>query len=168
MLDIASISAVVAAFGMIVGVVFAVLEIRNLARQREIEVETRQAQLFMQIYDHYYTEDFLGDENEILFKWKWKDFDDFWKKYGPETNVEAFNKWDSLETYFKGVGVLVKRKLIDLDLVKDLMGTSIILHWEKSGSIIKEFRRRHWPQAYQWYEYLYNEMKKKEQQLAIQ
>jgi len=49
MLDIASISAVVAAFGMIVGVVFAVLEIRNLARQREIEVETRQAQLFMQI-----------------------------------------------------------------------------------------------------------------------
>jgi len=165
MVDISSISAVVVAVGVIVGVVFAVLELRNLKRQREIEVETRQAQLFMQIYDHYYTEDFLGDENEILFKWKWKDFDDFWQKYGPETNVEAFNKWDSLETYFKGVGVLVKRKLIDLDLVKDLMGTSIILHWEKSGSIIKEFRRRYWPHAYQWYEYLYNEIQEREQKL---
>jgi hypothetical protein len=90
----------------------------------------------------------------------------FGKKYGPETNVEAFSQWDSLETYIKGVGVLVKRKLIDPDLVRDLMGTSIILHWEKFGSVIKEIRRSHWPHAYEWYEDLYNEMKKREQQLT--
>jgi len=165
-LDIPSISGIVAAVGVIVGVVLAYSELRSLVKQREIDVETRQAELFMQIYDHYYTEDFLGDENEILFRWKWKDFDDFWQKYGPEKNAEAFNKWDSLQTYFKGVGVLVKMNLIDLDLVKDLMGTSIVLHWEKSGSIIREFRRRYWPHAYEWYEYLYNEIKKREQQPA--
>jgi hypothetical protein len=58
--------------------------------------------------------------------------------------------------------VLVKRELIDPGLVDELMGTSIILHWEKSGSIMKEFRERHWPHAYEWFEYLYNEIKKRE------
>jgi len=68
-------------------------------------------------------------------------------------------------TYFKGVGVLVKMKLIDLNLVDELMGTSIRLHWEKSGPIMKEFRTRMWPHAYEWFEYLYNELKKREQKL---
>ena len=165
MLDIPSINAVsgiVAAMGVLVGVVFAVLEVRSLVRQRETDVETRQAQLFMQIYDHNYKEDFLSDENEILFHWKWKDFDDFMEKFGPQMNVAAFNKWDSMGTYFRGVGVLVKRKLIDLNLVDELMGTSIRLHWEKSGPIIKEFRTRFWPHAYEWFEYLYNELQKRE------
>jgi len=166
MVDLTSVSAILAAIGVFVGVVIAVLELRNLKRQRETEIETRQAQLFMQICDYFYRADFLSDENEILFKWKWKDFDDFWQKYGPETNVEAFNKWDSIGTYFKGIGMLVKRKLIDLNLVDELMGTSIRLHWEKSGAIMKEFRTRLWPHAYEWFEYLYTELQKREQQLA--
>jgi len=68
-------------------------------------------------------------------------------------------------TYFKGLGVLVKLKLIDLNLVDELMGTSIRLHWEKSGSIVGEFRARMWPHAYEFFEYLYNELKKREQKL---
>ncbi|UCB60797.1 MAG: hypothetical protein JSW72_01675 [Candidatus Bathyarchaeota archaeon] len=164
-MDIASISALVAAGGVLVGVAFAYLEVRNLAKQRETDVETRQAELFMQIYSHYYKEDFLSDENQILYQWKWKDFDDFWKKYGPETNPESFSKWDSMGTYFRGIGVLVKRKLIDPALVDELMGTSIKLNWEKSGSIVLEFRKRLWPDAYKGFEYLYNEMLKREQTL---
>ncbi len=61
--------------------------------------------------------------------------------------------------------VLVKMNLIDLDLVDELMGTSIRLHWEKSGSIMQEFRRRMWPHAYEWFEYLHNEPQKREQRL---
>lgn len=166
MVDIVDVSAVVAAAGVLVGVIYYILDLKNQKQVRQTEIETRQAELFMQIYNRYYTKETLGDENDILFEWKWKDFDDFWQKYGPEKNVEAFNKFDSLQTYFKGVGVLVRMNLIDLDLVRDLMGTSIVLHWEKSGSIIKEFRRRYWPHAYEGYEYLYDEIKKREQQLA--
>lgn len=162
MLDIPSISVVVAATSVVIGVINSIISSRKADSQRETEVMTRQAQLFMQVFDHYYREDFLEDENEILFEWKWKDFDDFWKKYGPETNSEAFNKWDSMGTYFRGIGVLVKRKLIDLNLVNELMGTSIILHWEKSGPVMKQFRDRYWPHAYEWFEYLYNEMKKRQ------
>jgi len=45
------------------------------------------------------------------------------------------------------------------------MGTSIRLHWEKSGSIAKEFRARMWPHAYEWFEHLYDELEKREQKL---
>ncbi len=69
-------------------------------------------------------------------------------------------------TYYKGVGLLVRRKLIDLNLVEELMGISIVLHWEKSGPIIKELRERlNLPQFAEWFEYLYNEMQKREQRL---
>ena len=165
LLDIQTASIVIAATSVVAGVTFYIFQVRHQNKARQTEIETRQANLLIQIYNYYYREDFLNTENEILFQWKWKDFDDFWQKYGPETNVKAFNRWDSIGTYFKGVGVLVKMKLIDLNLVDELMGTSIRLHWEKSGSIMKEFRTRMWPHAYEWFEYLYNELKKREQQL---
>jgi uncharacterized membrane-anchored protein YhcB (DUF1043 family) len=44
-IDIASISALAAIACVIIGVVLAILELRNLKRQRDTEVETRQAQL---------------------------------------------------------------------------------------------------------------------------
>ena len=163
--DIQTISIAIASTGVLLASIYYIFQIRHQARTRQTEIETRQANLLIQIYNYYYREDFLNTENEILFQWKWKDFDEFWQKYGPETNVAAFNKWDSVGTYFKGVGVLVKLKLIDLNLVDELMGTSIRLHWEKSGSIVKEFRARLWPHAYEWFEYLYDELKKREQKL---
>jgi hypothetical protein len=169
--DITEISAMVAAAGVLVAVVYYILDVRNqtkvrqdLARQRETDLETRQAQLFMQLYDHYYDRDTMKDESEVIWQWKWKDFEDFWEKYGLSTNVQAFTKFDSWATYIKGVGVLLKRRLIDPDLVYDLMGTSIILLWEKYGSVIKEIRKRIYPHAYE-FEELYNEMKKREQKL---
>jgi len=163
--DIQTVSIAIASTGVFLAAIYYVFQIRHQTRIRQTEIETRQANLLIQIYNYYYKEDFLNTENEILFQWKWKDFDDFWKKYGSEANVKAFNKWDSVGTYFKGVGVLVKLELIDLNLVDELMGTSIRLHWEKSGPIVKEFRARMWPHAYEWFEYLYNELKKREQKL---
>ena len=42
------------------------------------------------------------------------------------------------------------------------------LHWEKSGRIMKEFRTRFWSHAYEWFEYLHNELQKREQILQAQ
>jgi len=162
MVDITEISAIVAAAGVLVGVVYYILEIRHQRSIRETEIETRQANLFMQIYEHYYDEDFLKRLNEVVFEWSWKDFDDFWQKYGPSTNPEAFAKFDTVGSYFKGIGVLLEKNLIDLDLVDELMGTAIRKFWEKSKSYAKEVRIREWPRSLEGVEYLYNELKKRE------
>ena len=51
-MDVASVSAVVAAGGVIVGVIFAVLELRNL-------VKTRQTDLALRLYSQFGSKEFL-------------------------------------------------------------------------------------------------------------
>jgi hypothetical protein len=59
----------------------------------------------------------------------------------------------------EGLGVLVKRGLIDVDLLYDMMYGSIIGVWEKFLPVITETRRRSdLPNLYEDIEYLYEEM----------
>jgi hypothetical protein len=52
MLDIPSISAIVAVFGLLVGIVFALLELRNVAKRRQM-------QLIMDIYSSFRTREYV-------------------------------------------------------------------------------------------------------------
>jgi hypothetical protein len=68
--------------------------------------------------------------------------------------------------FFEGVGILLHRKLVDIELVDDLFSSPIITIWEKTlpmTKALREYFKR--PQLAEWFEYLYNEMKKREQQL---
>ena len=70
--------------------------------------------------------------------------------------------------FFEGVGVLLHRKLIDITVVDDLFSSPIKISWEKMRDIAegerKQFGR---PQIWEWWEYLYNEMQKREQKLQL-
>ncbi len=146
---------------LIVGIAYYLIIMRNSQRNQKIQVETRQAQLFMQIYDHYNDREFAKQLAEPLFNWEWEDVDDFWDKYGPETNIDAYSMWASVFNYFKGVGVLVKRKQIDISVVYDLMSSFLVPYWKKWEPIIKAHRERYSvPTAWDGAEYLYNELMK--------
>jgi hypothetical protein len=45
----------------------------------------------------------------------------YWQKYGSDTNREAWNKWQSVARAFHGMGVLLRRGLVDIDLVEELL-----------------------------------------------
>lgn len=118
--------------------------------------QTRKAQLFMQIYNRFQDKEFLRQNIEIM-NMEWADFDDFWQKYGIIVNPEATSLIFSVGTYFEGIGVMVKEKLIDVKLVDDLMTGLVVRYWEKLEPIIKHQRIMfNWPEAYEWTEYLYN------------
>jgi len=52
------------------------------------------------------------------------------------------------------------------DMAGDLFSESIKLVWEKNEAFLKEMvEQRNIPAAWQWFEYLYNEMQKREQRL---
>jgi len=160
MLDIPSISAVVAAIGVLVGVVFAILQLRDL-------VKTRQTDLVMRLYSTFGSRDF--QEAWITGStWEFKDYPDFLQKYGrhPKIGIETWVLFNSVATFFEGIGVLLYRKLIDIELVDDLLSSPIKLAWESMKPIV-EGSREQWkrPQIWEWFEYLYNEMQKREQQL---
>ena len=151
MLDIPSISAVVAAIGVLIGVAFAYLEVRNLVR-------TRQTDLIMRLYSTFGSKEFQ-DALDKLRPRKFKDYDDYVKKYGWSDVAEV-------AILFEGLGVLLHRKLIDVSLVDDLFTGPIERIWEKVKPMVEGFRKQYnQPGAYWFFEYLYNKMQKREQRL---
>jgi hypothetical protein len=68
--------------------------------------------------------------------------------------------------FFEGIGVLAKRKLINMDLVDDLFSAPISQTWERMGPIVKGMREQmERPSLGEWFEYVYNKMNKREQNL---
>lgn len=97
-------------------------------------------------------------EQEFLFDWEWNDYEDYSEKY--LSNVESRALRSSLGKYWEGIGVLVKRNLIDPTLVDDLMSSALLMYWEKYEPVAREYRRRiGYPQAAEYQEYLYNRIK---------
>jgi len=156
MINWQDISSAIPALALVVAFSYYVLIIRNANR-------TRQAQLFMQIYGVFNTEKFMNNITEIM-SWKWKDYDDFMKRYGPTTNPNAWQVFGSIAGYFEGIGILVNKRLIDISLVENLMSIHIIWFWNRIEPLSVEMRERlNAPQIDVWKEYLYNEMTKREE-----
>ena len=67
--------------------------------------------------------------------------------------------------YLEGIGILVRRKLVDIDLVYDFWSGDIATLWEKLKPIVEGEKRKWKYPLLLNSEYLYNEIKKREHQL---
>ena len=66
--------------------------------------------------------------------------------------------------FMERIGVLLKNKLLDASLISQMV--TVTDFWEKMKPVIEGIRKEeHNPSYYEWFEYLYNEMKKREQKL---
>jgi len=160
MVDVQTIGVLVTATSLTVAAIYYMFTLRMNQRNMKASLQTRQAQLLMQIYQRFSETDFMikfltTRTREI------KNYDDFTKIYSERDNVELTSQLGSLFAYFEGIGVLVEEKLIDPRLVANLMSGNIILFWEKYGPFLLEYRRRrNSPREWNKTEYLYGEMKK--------
>jgi hypothetical protein len=151
MLDIPSISAIIAAVGVLIGVVLTVLEVRNL-------VETRQTDLVIRLYSTFGSEE-LQDAWEKTQTREYKDFNAYRREYG-------LREVNEVGWFFEGVGVLLHRRLIDIGLVDDLFSSPVKRAWERLKPIAEgERNQTQRPQIWEWFEYLYTEMQNREQKL---
>ena len=154
---------IVAILGVVGGFTYYVMTVRSSQRNQALNLkaqeqalETRQAQLFMYIYDKWSSREYIKVRNEYS-TWEWTDYDDFMQKY--VNNIEAETIFSQAATMFEGIGVLIKRKLIDPSMVDDLMSGATLRGWEKFGSVVKERRvRENKPYYYEFWEYLYDEV----------
>ena len=143
-----------------VGVFYHIMTLNNTRKNQKLTLETRQAQLFMQLYDQFRDKEFQKDISSIYNIWEWKDYDDFEEKYGRTTNPEKYSSYASVVTFFEGIGVLLNQGLIGRNLVDDMMSGVITRFWEKILPLVEEMRNiRRWPQYMEWFEYLYDEIK---------
>jgi hypothetical protein len=157
-LDIPSVSAIVAAAGVIIGVVFTVLQLRDL-------VKTRQTDLILRLQSDWRSRE-LRESYVRVMSMKFKTYEEFAEKYPlwSEIGSPDYRAVTEVGSFFDGVGILLRRKLIDVEMVDELFGTSIKNAWEKLKPGIEGRRKEVNPALRKWFEYLYNEVKKREQQ----
>jgi hypothetical protein len=148
-LDMGEITNVVTVLGILIGIFFGLRQLKDI-------VKSRNTDLFVDLYNQLTSREFQRMYNDVVYKYTWRDYDDWLSKYGPDSNQEAWADFNSVGYFFDGIGVLVYRNLIDIQLVDDLMSSAVIWLWEKVGPIVKERRiKRNRPQIWEWVEYLY-------------
>lgn len=153
MFDMQTFSIVVASAGVIIGVLYYVLDIRHQAK-------TRRTDLVLSLYATFGGNEFQEHWTKFI-KSDYKDYNDFAKKYSIRSDPAPESTW-----LFEALGVLLKNKLIDISLVDDLFTGPSKWFWEKLKPIAEDTRKRfNYPQYAEHIEYLYNEMQKREQQL---
>ncbi|NPE07636.1 MAG: hypothetical protein GNW80_05100 [Asgard group archaeon] len=147
------ISIIVAVGSIVVAFIVGIRSIRNFTTSRK-------ASLFISYQTKAYDKQLMLDQMEIYNKWSWKDYDDFWQKYGPQTNPEAYAKFISVTGFFEGLARMLKKRLIDYDLIPEAVAISIVMFYEKTRSIQEKiFGILIRQESADLLEYLYNEIK---------
>jgi hypothetical protein len=159
-IDLTEVSAVIAAVGVIVGVIYYILEIRHQDKMKHLD-------LFMSIYSNWGSPDMLDAHRRFMII-KVESYERWVKEHGQVTESSQLNTdVDRVGWFFNLMGFLVKEKIVNIKLVDELLGYWVIKNWETIKPLVEGWRKQYnIPESYSWFEYLYNEMKKRKQQLA--
>ncbi len=154
MVDIQTVSIAIASAGVFLAAIYYVFQIRH-------QNKLRQTDIIMRLHSFYNSEMFQKAVT-ITFATDYRDYDDFVKKYGSPSQNDVIISSRMVGGFFEGLGVLVSEKLLDINLVQKLF--TVEGFWEKAEPIVKGMRKQlDMPALYEWFEYLYNEVKKREQ-----
>ncbi|MHA2217671.1 MAG: DUF4760 domain-containing protein [Candidatus Hodarchaeales archaeon] len=136
---------------------------RRAEKNDEQSLETRQAQLFMQLYGRWASHDFSRAYGAVRYKNPEGTVDQILQDLltrNPDLNLPAYADYQMLMAYFEGLGLLVKNGLIDIQFVDDLFSHRIIWYWEMMQPTFNRLRKSlNDPNLYDSIEYLYHEMK---------
>jgi len=155
MVDVSTVSIVIASAGVFAAATYYILQLRHQSKMRQTDLVVR-------LYSAFSGKELQEAYFETAYGFEFADYDDFKKKYRMMSK-SILPLWQ-VGKFFDGVGVLLRRKLVDIGLVDELFHTEATVIWEKVKPLIEGRRKElNQPTAYQNFEYLYNEMKKREQ-----
>lgn len=149
MIDISTlqtISIAIASAGVFAAAIYHIIQIKH-------QTKLRQTDLIIRLYSFTGSKDFL----EALDKVKDREIgsvDDYKERYGSLVEI------NQLLQVFAELGMLLKRKLIDIDLIDDLIGQRTVLAaYEKLDPLNEAYRKEQGIES-DSFDYLYNEMKR--------
>ena len=149
-----TVSIAIASAGVFLAAMYYIFQIRHQTR-------IRQTDLTMRMYTSWVSEELTKPWLKV-WNLEFTDYDDFKKKYGTYLSDNPENAaLLSVINSFTIIGLLLQRKLVDPELVRHL---PVSMTWNKVKPIVdgvrKESNDASW---YEEFEYLYNEVKKREQ-----
>ena len=157
MVDIQTLSIAIASAGILIASIYYVLQIRHQNKARQMSV-------LMNLYSTWGSDDMRKSyQGSLGLEDKYKDFDNFVKEYGVAS--QAWIDINKILWFMNGVGFLVHEGFVNLRLVLGLFQTHGVMRmWEKWKPFVEGQRKMFGlPESYAWIEYLYNEVKKRQQ-----
>jgi hypothetical protein len=122
---------------LIVGIAYYLFIMRNSQRNQELTrkaqeqaTETRQAQLFMKLYNRWSDPEFARYYGTAKYKYT-EDILEILQKSVDPYDPEVHTPFHSLGQFFEGMGMLVKKGLVNIDFVDELLSYRIIWWWER-------------------------------------
>ena len=158
--DIQTISIVLASASVIAGVVYYAFQIRHQTRIRKTD-------LVIKLYSTINTNEFLDAARKVA-SLQIKDYEDYVKQYGSLLSESPMHKaFGTISNFYELIGVLLYRNHIDINLVYDVIGSRMIkMMYDKLRPLVQGARKEFdEPSAYAGFEYLHNELLRKEPQL---
>ena len=173
MVDLAEIQAVyymVAATGVLVAAVYYILNLRVSQRNQELTLkaleqsakaqqqtlETRQAQIFLNVNDRIQSQEFLSAWTKVI-RTPWATWEEYSRLY--HDDKEFRDAEQLVQGIYESLGVLVREGLLPIRMVALLMCGMTRLYWEKHIPVIDEGRRVTGSRRlYSENEYLYGEL----------
>ena len=153
MVDVPTISIVIASTGVLVAAAYYALQIREQTRLRKND-------LVMRMYYHFGSKEFQ-DSWQTIMNAEFKDYDDLVKNYGKA------DAWSVL-MFFGGIGLLVYREHAYFKVVDQMISGPVKITWEKMKPVVESYRKRYdQPQFGEWFEYLYTEMERRGKRLKF-
>ena len=155
-IDVQTFSIFVASASVVAGVIYYASQLRN-------QTKTRQTDLVMRLYATFSSNEFQDAWAKVRARSsEFESIDDIYD-FDRKVGLREVNQ---VCLFFEGVGILLQRKLVDTTMVEDLFGGAIARTWEKVKTGVTKARQQlKDPTIYYYFEYLYNEMTKREQKL---
>ncbi len=143
--------------GILVGVFYYISTLRNAQRTQQLQLETRQAQLFMQLYNRYRDDTQDLDIEKSFLDVEIESFEEFMRLW--KTDEDFGKVLSTLGGFYEGIGVMVRERYIPVRLVALQWGGITRRFWEKMEPFMSDVREhQEFPRAWAETEFLYTEL----------
>src|SRR3972149_2068852 len=142
--------AAAAPLAVTVGVIIALLQLRNQNRLRQIDT-------VMRLYSSFGQEAFLRHFERVT-SWSYDTYEAYRENSTPDDQISLM----VVGVFFENMGLLLKRRLAPLALLDDLLSGPILLAWPKARPIWVGLRAQYnQPSWAEWFEFFYDAMVKR-------
>jgi hypothetical protein len=151
MVDIQTISIVLAASSIIIGMIIGVEQLRDLKKSRRSEIK-------LQFYSTFKPE-FLNQIVNIIYKQEFSTLQEYVDKYGPRVDPESHASTMSLLYTLNSVGMFLREKYVDPHSLFQIWNPLAIKEvWSRIEPVVKEWREYYeYPELFESFEYLASE-----------
>ena len=158
---------IISILGLSASIIYYANVLRNANKTQKLQLETRQAQHFIQICNQTLNNPAFMKGYYVIMDSDWKDFNEYIEFLG-KPGSENWNDIFLVGGILESIGVMVKEGLVDIGLIWSLMGRIVIEYYEKIGPMLVE-RSRLWSMSraereqssLEWKaDYLYHELMK--------